>query len=171
MYHLIFFLFFVSFAFGSDMDSLLVDGDSFSFNISIHSSRSKDQLFKLLTSDSATLNLRGSAHSVKILQNEQIETIFQAFGYRAVTITEKKTLPDHKITIMVKSFSHNWKLVPQVKFGCATYNIEYTDSGSVLIYSHEVKLDRPISWFTKALIKWQLKPFIQDLRKLIDEKT
>lgn len=158
-----------AFAFGAkparEPNILTFKGNGFHFEMVVHSMKSADQLFQLLSSDSATLNLRGSARSVTISAGK-IETVFQAFGYKAVTITEKTVESDRKIRVSVKSFKHNWKVVPQVKSGEGVYLFEQDSTGSKVVYSQDVVLDRPISWLTQRLIRWQLNPFARDLRRV-----
>ncbi len=148
-------------------ESYRFKGNSFHFEMGVHSPLPDDSLFELLCSDSATYTLRGSASEIQILANKQIETTFEAFGYKAVTITEKKIEPDRTIRVTVKSFSHNWKIVPQVKSGEGVYVISPESNGSKVIYSQDVELNRPLSWLTERLIRWQLSPFGRDLRKLV----
>lgn len=143
-----------------------MEGSRFTFDYSVKSPLTADSLTNLLASDSATLKLRGSARSVVILPNGNIETIFRAFGYKAVTVTDK--VREHsRIVVTVESFTHNWRSIPKVKSGVGVYRVERDGEGSRVIYSQEVLLDREISWFTEKLIRWQLNPLARDLENLV----
>lgn len=158
-------MFLVTSTWAKSSGKLTVDGNRFTYSLKIHSPFAAEKLFEQLCSDSTTLKLRGSAHSVEILANGQVKTLFRAFGYRAVTITEKEPIPDrHEITLTVKSFDHNWNAVPHVNSGVGLYRIDPADSGSELYYSQEVVLDRNISKLTELLIRWQLSPLADDIR-------
>jgi hypothetical protein len=148
---------------------------SFSYEMIVHSEAPAFMLFAYLATDTATLLLRGNATSITIDSVDtlirKVTTVFKAFGYKATTLVKKTVIPEQMIiTMNVDSFVHNWKLLPEVKFGKGFYQIFQKDtSGSILRYQQRVILDRKIKPITRLLVRWQLGPLGRDIKKSIDE--
>ncbi len=109
------------------------------------------------------LKLTGKA-SKSYAEGAHIVAKFRAFGYRATTRTHLLEKPA-QLTLEndVRSFEHNWKLVPKVRSGVARYRFVAAGRGTTLYYSQEVRLDRRLRPLHRFLIRWQLRALEKQL--------
>lgn len=139
-------------------------GDSsFTCTLQVLLQAKPQQLHNHFSKRETSLKLIGSADTA-FYQEDEVVARFKAFNYRATSKTKLLKAPDSlQLTMVVTSFSHNWRVVPKVLKGHSNYHFKATKKGTLFIYTQEVKTDRKLNGLHKFLIRWQLKPLARQL--------
>lgn len=138
---------------------------SFSCTLQVKLQEKPQKLYKHFSKRETSLKLIGSADTA-FYQGDAIVAQFKAFNYRATSKTKLLTNPDSlQLTMVVTSFTHNWRVVPKVIKGHSHYRFSATETSTLFVYTQEVKTDRKLNGLHKFLIRWQLKPLAKQILK------
>jgi hypothetical protein len=156
--------------------SLVHNGDAYTCTVTCRSSMGSKAIMQRLTDHGVIRQLSNHANSIRLITIDStrllMKTTFGYLGYQGQAAFQRQVFAENdSIAITMRSFEHNWRIIPSVRSIAAYYRIESAGDTSRVVYGQHVELSKRVGWIYMGLVRWQMKRFARSMAGIVDSPT